>query len=107
MIISAVNNHQVLQILTIMTNIVTLRAYICLDLTIRQWNVVFKRYSTAFIVHFYHVFNHRPAGTYLLKVSDGNTRTMCEICSKLTIKTVNFEQILHIVLMFPLLTLDK
>ena len=46
-----------------------------------------------------------PAGIYLLKVTDRNTRTMCEICSELTIKTpkqrhwhrsglfiVNFEQ---------------
>ena len=36
---------------------------------------------------------------------------MCEICSKLMIKTpvfnVNFERILHIVLVFPLLTLNK
>ena len=52
---------------------------------------------------------------YMFKVNNGNTRTMCEICSKLTIKTpersdvfiVNFEQILHIVIMFPLLTLNK
>ena len=28
-----------------------------------------------------------PAGIYLLKVNNGNTRTICEICSKLTIKT--------------------
>ena len=28
-----------------------------------------------------------PAGTYLLKVNERNTRTRCEICSKLTIKT--------------------
>ena len=43
-----------------------------------------------------------PAGDYLFKVNDGNTRTMCEICLKLVIKTperrlvvfiVNFEQI--------------
>ena len=27
-----------------------------------------------------------PAGIYLLKVNDRNTRTRCEICSKLTIK---------------------
>ena len=26
-------------------------------------------------------------GIYLLKVNNGNTRTRCEICSKLTIKT--------------------
>ena len=29
----------------------------------------------------------RPAGIYLLKVNNRNTRTRCEICSKLTIKT--------------------
>ena len=28
-----------------------------------------------------------PAGAYLLKVSNGNTRIMCEIYSNLTIKT--------------------
>ena len=27
------------------------------------------------------------AGNYMLKVNNRNTRTMCEICSKLTIKT--------------------
>ena len=58
-----------------------------------------------------------PASIYLFKVNNRNTRTMCEICSKLTIKTperrrwrrsgifiVNFEQIFHIVLVFLLLT---
>ena len=43
-----------------------------------------------------------PAGIYLLKVNNRNTRTRCERCSKLTIKTlwrcssvfiVNFEYI--------------
>ena len=28
-----------------------------------------------------------PGGSYLLKVNNGNTRTMCGICSKLTTKT--------------------
>ena len=28
-----------------------------------------------------------PAGIYLLKVNNRNTRTKCEICSNLTIKT--------------------
>ena len=28
-----------------------------------------------------------PAGIYLLKVNNRNTRTRCEICTKLTIKT--------------------
>ena len=57
-----------------------------------------------------------PAGFYMFKGSNRNTRAICEICSKLTIKTqgrrsgafiVHFEQISHIVLMFPLLTLKK
>ena len=61
-----------------------------------------------------------PAGSYMFKVSNRNTRAKCEICSKLTIKTperhhwccsgvfiVNFEHISHLVLMFLLLTLSK
>ena len=28
----------------------------------------------------------KPAGIYLLKVNNRNTRTSCEVCSKLTIK---------------------
>ena len=56
---------------------------------------------------------------YLYIVDNRNTRTMCEIFSKLTIKTlkrrhqlrfgvfiVDFEQISHIVLVPPLLTID-
>ena len=40
--------------------------------------------------------NLYPVGNYMLKVSNRNTRTRCEICSKVTIKTperVNFEQV--------------
>ena len=54
-----------------------------------------------------------PAGIYLLKVNNRNTRTTSEIYSKLTIKTpeqgvfiVNFEHILCLVLAFLLLTLN-
>ena len=60
-----------------------------------------------------------PAGIYLLKVNNRNTRTRCEICSKLTIKTserrqwrrsgvfiVNFENIPHLPAVFLLLTLN-
>ena len=58
-----------------------------------------------------------PAGIYLLKVNNKNARTMCEICSKLTIKTperligfyiglYNFEHISHLALVFLLLTLN-
>ena len=63
---------------------------------------------------------HSPTGIYLFKVNDGNIRTMCEICSKLAIKTPlrrqkccsgvfigNFEQISQVVLVFPLLILNK
>ena len=61
-----------------------------------------------------------PAGTYMFKVNNRNTRTRCEICSELTINTperrqwrrscviiVNFERISHLVLVFVLLTLTK
>ena len=70
--------------------------------------------------NFFFLIQIIPAGNYLLKVNIGNTRTMCEICLRLTKKTpelchwrrsnvyiVNFEQISHIVLVFPLLTLSK
>ena len=61
-----------------------------------------------------------PAGNYTFKVNNRNTRTKCEICSKLTIKTperrhwrrsgafiVNFEHISHFVLVFLSLTLSR
>ena len=68
----------------------------------------------------YHVFIYNnPAGIYLLKISHGN-KIICEICSKLTIKTpercqwhssgifnVNSEQILLIILVLSLLILNK
>ena len=56
------------------------------------------------------------AGIYSFKVNSGNARPMCEICSKLLIKThttlmtsfwcfiVNFKHISHIVLVCSLLT---
>ena len=60
-----------------------------------------------------------PAGIYLLKVNNRNTRTRCEICSNLTIKTpewrqwrgsgvfiVDFEHISQLVLVFLLWTLN-
>ena len=60
------------------------------------------------------------AGNYMFKVNNRNTRTRCEICSKLTIKApeqrqwrrsgvfiVNFEHISHLVLVFLLLTLSR
>ena len=70
----------------------------------------------------YHIETSKPAGIHLFKVKKGNTRTMSEVSSKLTLKTpeqrqlrcsgvfvVNFEEILflHLVLVFPCLTLSK
>ena len=64
-----------------------------------------------------------PAGNFMFKVNKRNTRTRCEIFSKLTMKTtefrhwrhqrrsgvfiVNFEHISHLVLVFLLLTLSS
>ena len=60
-----------------------------------------------------------PAGNYMSKVNNRNSRTRCEICSKLKIKTperrqwhsgvfiVNFEHISLLVLVFLLLTLSR
>ena len=61
-----------------------------------------------------------PADNYMFKVKNRNTRSRCEICSKLTLKTperhhwrrsgvfiVNFEHISHLVLVFLLLTLSR
>ena len=61
-----------------------------------------------------------PANTYLSKINNRNTGKRCEVCSKLIIKTperrqllrsgfvvVNFEHILHLFLVFLLLSLNK
>ena len=61
-----------------------------------------------------------PAGIYMLKVNNRNSRTRCEICLKLTIKTperrqqrrsgvfiVNFERVPHLLPVFLLLTLSR
>ena len=45
-----------------------------------------------------------PVVVYLFKVNNKNTRTMFEICSKLTIKTLEWRQWRHYVL---LLTFSK
>ena len=63
---------------------------------------------------------NNPTEIYLFQVNNANTKAMCEICSKLAIKTperrhwrrsgafiVNYEQISHIVLVFPLTTLNE
>ena len=46
------------------------------------------RYAKSETIHFVRLFCHSnyPAGNYMFKVNNRNTRTRCEICSKLTIK---------------------
>ena len=64
--------------------------------------------------------NPNPTGNCMFKVNNRNTRTRCETCSKLTIKTperrhwsrfgvfiVNLEHISHLVLVFLMLTLSR
>ena len=61
-----------------------------------------------------------PASNYMFNVNTRKTRTRCEICSNLTIMipdrrqwrgsavfVINFEQILHLVLVFLLLDLSR
>ena len=50
------------------------------------------------------IFKARTQPVFTWLKSTMNTRTMCEICSKLTIKT---PERCHIVLVFSLLTLNK
>ena len=52
------------------------------------------------------VFEGNRAGIYFFKVNNVNTRTMCEIYTKLTIKPSKRHHV-QIVLVFPLLTLNK
>ena len=41
-----------------------------------------------FKIEFIGLLHHNPARIYLLKVNNSNTRTWSELCSKLTIKTL-------------------
>ena len=45
------------------------------------------------LVCLFGLFAYFPAGICLLKVNNRNTRTKCEICSKLTIKTPERRQL--------------
>ena len=86
---------------------------VCLQPPLEQPNVVHQYYDTSSFFSFL----LSPAGNQIFKVNNGNTRTRCEICSKLTIKTperhqqrlsgvftVKFEPISQLVLVFLLLT---
>ena len=75
-------------------------------------NIVMKKWKSKNRCNLLRLF---PVNIYLLKVSNRNTKTRSEICSKLTVKTperrqgvfiVNFEHISHLVLVFLLLILN-
>ena len=56
--------------------------------------------STTFMVLIYCFYPYRylhisPAAIYLFKVNNGKTITICEICSKLTIKTPELRGLRH------------
>ena len=100
-----------------MKNVFLFNEFVKKDVTVMEEDI--KPYLTHIWVIFPSCRNY-PAGIYLFKVDNRNTRTMYEVCSKLTIKTperrhwclsgifiVNFEQISHIVLKYLLLTLNK
>ena len=91
-------------------------------LVFSQNTAKYGREKTPYLDTFHAVgmFNSaNPTGNYKFKVSNRNSRTRCEICSKLTIKTaerrhwrcsdvftVYFEHISHRVLVYLLLTLN-
>ena len=57
---------------------------------IERFNVIGLKCICTYIFSFYPCFLSEyvnPAGSYLFKINNGNTRTMCEICLTLTINT--------------------
>ena len=80
--------------------------------------LIWKLYEDIFWIYCHQLHRCNPAGSYMSKVKSRNTRIMCKICLKLTIKTpewrqkkpglliVNFEHISHLVLVFLLLSLS-
>ena len=86
---------------------------------------VFKTNNKApFVVHLSLLLtlntSSEAVSEYMVKVNNRNTRTSCEICSKITIKTqkrrycrhsdvfvVNIKRVSHLFLVFILLTLNR
>ena len=90
------------------------RAQAKLDFDYMNWQIIIKSMKSRDNRNIY------ATSIYLFKVSNGNIRTMCKICSKRTIKTlerrqsrlsdifiINLEQISQIFLIFLLLTWKK
>ena len=61
-----------------------------LVLIMARWEI--RSWYDKFTLEIIYVF---PVDIYLLKVNNRNTRTRCEICSKLTIKTPERRSIAH------------
>ena len=85
---------------------------IVLNVSFFEYLLVLDSREKLWLLH--QVLFTEPAGIYVLKVKHRNTRTRCEKCSKLTIKTperrvfiVNFEHISHLVLVILLLTFNR
>ena len=68
------------------------------------WHCQIRYFRWNWIFHS-QVNTTNAAGIYLLKVNNRNTRTMCEICSKLTIKPP--ENVIDVVLVALLLTFNR
>ena len=67
-----------------MKNVFLFNEFVKKDVTVMEEDI--KPYLTPIWVIFPSCRNY-PAGIYLFKVDNRNTRTMYEVCSKLTIKT--------------------
>ena len=89
-----------------------------LDHQVKIWEPIGEKFSNK--DHLEEVCQDYPVAIYFFKVSNGNIRIVCEVCLKSTTKTperghcrlsgisvINFKQISHIVLVFPLLALSK
>ena len=89
--------------------------------TLKTSNITFSTLLLSFYLKLWELFLHYyTISIYLLKVNNANPRTMCKTCSKLTIKAperrhwrrsgvfiVNFEQVLHTVLVFLVFDFEK
>ena len=68
----------------IITWVISLRLQIKLPTNDKTISLMMTLYKIGFL---FQSTPYYPVGIYLLKVNDRNTRTRCEICSKLIIKT--------------------
>ena len=66
------------------------------NISVRSLFKTKHNYVISYFMHLYYVPPcYFPAGIYLLKVNNRNTRTKCDICSKLTIKIPGRHHLRH------------